>query len=361
MAKALGVKSATAILTKYRKKAPKDYFEQEEMLGVLRRLPTEIDDDLVVAALTHEMKRDGVDSSQATCLLTAIPSGGVKPNPKRWAHAVVRAMKNVPNDAHAAFYLAALPKDERKWALHMERLDTAHGGLGGFWNPKRYTPEKRARVVRELASDPAVVAGAIAAAKLSSPSKYDGWWWILAADGSTKVGPLLESFVAAHGRSDWDWLADDFAPLLITKATAALRARLVAAVQTRSAPGVEAARAIGIDVKQLKLKVGMYAAGGMPRIRAWVDSSKDPWFDARWNWDELVNDAKVPKDAAPLEALRIFLQSCVRDGAGQFVTWELQTAHRGDDHKKLVAFLSFVLKDLRGPNPASAPLKSFRG
>lgn len=361
MAKPFGVKHATTILEKYSKKAPKDRDERQEIIDVLRRLPTDVDDALVEAALVHDIRDGGVDNSQADCLLTAIPAGGTKPNPARWAHVVVRAMKKFAKDADAAFYLAALPADDGKWVDYMVRLDTVRGGLRGFWNPNGYTPELRERVIRRLASDPDVVAGARAAAKLSKPSMYEGWWWILAADGSAKSLPLLEAFIAAHGPADWDWLANLFAPLMITEHTAALRARLIAAVKTRTAPGLEAARAMGIETKALKFKVGIYAKGGMPRIRAWIDSTKDPWFDARWNWDELVTTPKTPKRATPLEGLRLFLRSCVDDGKGEFVTWELQTAHRGDDKAKLVAFLSAELKGLKGPNPASAPLKSFRG
>lgn len=58
---------------------------------MLRRLPVAVDDDLVVAALVHEMRADRVGNSQATCLLTAIPARGVQPNPERWESVVVRA------------------------------------------------------------------------------------------------------------------------------------------------------------------------------------------------------------------------------------------------------------------------------
>src|SRR5262249_7757389 len=74
-------------------------------------------------------------------------------------------------------------------------------------------------------------------------------------------------------------------------------------------------------------------------IRLWVDSTKDPWFDARWNWDELVHWPKAPAGTAPLEELRAFLRFCRDDGGGnRFVTWEFSTPHRGPGRGKLVEF-----------------------
>lgn len=361
MAKPFSAKHATTILEKYRKRAPKEHWEKREIIDVLSRLPTDIDDDVVVPALIHEIRDSKVDGSRVSCLLTATPSGGVPPNPARWASVVVRALEKFPRDPHAAFYLAALPKDRAKWAEHLVKIDGAI--ILGLWNAKRFSPEQRERVLRPLASDPAIVAGARAAAARTKPSQYECWWWILAAEGSRKSLPLIESFVKATSKNkdNADWLASAFAPLMTSKDTAPVRARLTEAVVSRAAPGLDAARAMGIVTKALRFKVGMYAAGGMPRIRLWVDSSKDPWFDARWNWDELVTGAKKKKGTPAIDDLRAFLRACVEDGKGRFTTWELQTAHRGEDKDKLVAFLSEELKGLRGPNAPSAPLKSFRG
>ncbi len=363
MAKPFGVRHATAVLEKYRERAPDGYTERREMIGILRRLPVDVDDELVLAALVRDMTESSVDGSQATCLLTAIPARGIPPNPKRWARVVVRAMQRFERDPHAAFYLAALPADANAWEEHMTRLDSIHGSLPGLWNSKRWTHEQRERFLRRIVADPAVVAGARAAARLASPSMYDGWWWILAADGGAESVPLVEAFVedAAKSADALDWLARAYAPLMISKKTAAIRAKLVANVETRHAPGIEAARVIGVKADALRFKVGLYASGGMPRIRMWIDSTRNPWFDARWNWDELVTNPKTPKHASPIDALRGFLRSCVADGKGEFRTWELATAHRGADKDKLVAFLSAELKGLTGPTPASAPLKAFKG
>jgi hypothetical protein len=365
MAKPFGVKHATAVLSKYRSKPPKDYGENQEFLDVLRRLPTEIEDDLVVTALVHDMKLHRVSESQANCLLTAIPARGVPPNPERWGRVVVRAMKQVGKDPDAAFYLAALPADEAEWCAYMVRMDDAHNALPGLWNSKRWTHEQRERVLRRLVADPAVVAGARAAARLAKPSFYDGWWWLLAADGAAESLPLVKAFVAdAEKASDaLDWLAYDLAPLMISPETAALRKRLMAAVEKRNkrAPGLAVARSLGIEADALRFKVGLYADGGMPRIRLWVDSSKDPWYDARWNWDELVHWPKVPASTSPTDELRSFLRSCVKDGEGRFRTWELATALRGDAKTRLVELLTSELTGLDGPKPASAPLKKFQG
>ncbi|HEX7602640.1 MAG TPA: hypothetical protein VF316_13580, partial [Polyangiaceae bacterium] len=327
--------------------------------------PIEIDDDLVEAALVHEIKDSRVEGSQATCLLTATPARGVPPNPERWARVVVRAMQRFKRDPDAAFYLAALPAKEAAWGGYMKRLDDAHGALPGVWNPKAYDTARRERVLRPLASDAAVVAGARAAARLKQPRKYDGWWWVLAADGSAESLPLLEVFVKKLGKSpkELDWLASDFAPLMTSKPAAALRARLIRTVDERSArsPGLAVARDLGIETDALRFKVGLYADRGMPRIRLWVDSAKDPWFDARWNWDELVHPPKSPKGTSPIDRLRAFLRSCVKDGKGEFRMWELATAHRGDAKTRLVEFLAAELKGLAGPKPPSAPLKSFKG
>ena len=150
---------------------------------------------------------------------------------------------------------------------------------------------------------------------------------------------------------------------MTSKKTAALRAKLIRTVEERSArsPGLEVARALGIETDALRFKVGLYADRGMPRIRLWVDSTKGPWYDARWNWEERVTAPKYSKGASPIDDLRTFLRSCVNDGKGRFLTWELATAHRGDAKTRLVGLLAAELKGLKGPNPPSAPLESFKG
>lgn len=365
MAKPFGVKHATAVLSKYRDRAPNTRDEKQEITDVLRRLPIEIDDDLVVEALVHDMTEHRVVQSQATCLLTATPVRGVPPNAERWARAVVRALQRVARDPDAAFYLAALPAEEAAWAEYMLRLDRAHGALPGLWSPRMYSTAQRERVVCGLASDPAVVAGARAAARLAPPARYCGWLWVLAADGSAESLPLLEMFVAELGKSpeNLDWLASDFAVLMSSATTAALRAGLIGTVDERSrdSPGLDVARALDIATTALRFKVGLYADGGMPRIRLWVDSTKHPWYDARWNWDDPVHWPRCPEGTSPIDELRAFLRSCVSHGEGRFRTWELATAHRGDAKTRLVEFLHAEVEGLAGPNRASAPLQKFQG
>jgi hypothetical protein len=272
-------------------------------------------------------------------------------------------MQKFPADPGAAYFLAALPTDEAAWPAYLVRLDTSRRALDGLWNPKTWTPARRAELLHRLAADAEVVAGARAAARLTAPSLYDGWWWLLAADGGAASMPLVDAFVAEMltAPRNLDWLATDFAPLLVSADGAALRARLIASVAERNgrAPDLAAARALGVPA--LRFKVGLYADGGMPRIRLWVDGTRDPWFDARWNWDELVRWPACPPDTAPLDQLRAFLAACVQDGQGQFRTWELVTALRGADKARLVAFLTTALAGLTGPQPASAPLKKFEG
>jgi hypothetical protein len=357
MAKPFGVKKATAVLEKYRAKGPKQSSEWQELIGVLRRLPVEVADDLVVAGLAHEIKDRRVDGSTADCLLTATPTGGVKPNPKRWAAVVVEAIRGFPKDPDAAFYLAALPKGAAAWAEYMERMDRSRGYLSqGVW---RWKGEMRQRVLGRLAGDSDVVAGAQAAAALSDVDKYVGYWWLLAADGSKASAKLIDGFVKEMRKNsrNADMLANDFAPLLTTPHVKKMRDELQGTVATRNAkaPGLDAALAMGMGaVPNLKFKVGMYGPPGgkkgWPRIRLWVDSTKDPWFDARWNWDELVHFPKAKPDTAPLEVLRNFLRFCRDDGGGnRFVSWEFSTPHRGPAREKLLAFVGGELKKLRGP------------
>jgi hypothetical protein len=357
MAKPFGVKQASAVLEKYRAKGPKEYFERHELIDVLRRLPVELADDLVVAGLVHDIKDRQVDGSSASCLLTSIPSGGVKPNPKRWAAVVVEAIRKFPKDPDAAFYLAALPKKAAAWAEYMERMDRyrAYLGQGVF----RWTGEERQEVLGRLAGDSDAVAGAQAAAALSDIDKSVGYWWLLAADGSKASAKPIAGFVKEMRKSpdNADMLANDFAPLLTSPHVKKLGAELQGTVAARNAkaPGIDAASAMGMGVvPHLKFKVGLYGPPGgkkgWPRIRLWVDSTQDPWYDARWNWDELVHWPKAPAGTAPLEELRSFLRFCRDDGGGKrFVSWEFSTPHRGPARDKLVSFVAKELKRLRGP------------
>jgi hypothetical protein len=272
--------------------------------------------------------------------------------------------RRVPEQAWSRAYCTGAPADESKWAEHLVNVDEARFVSITFWNNKFWRNEDRVATIRRLASDEGVVIGMREAARDLPKTRFEGVCWILAADGSPASMPFVEAYIAENEAtaSSLDWLAMDFAPLLTGELTAPLGARLVASRNARNSasPGRALIDLLELEEAALSLKVGLYAETGMPRIRLWIDTTRSPWFDARWNWDELVSWRRPPPATPPLEGLRAFLAACIADGKGEFKTWELVTSLRGAAKERLIAFLKKELTPLDGPRPASAPLKSWK-
>jgi hypothetical protein len=214
----------------------------------------------------------------------------------------------------------------------------------------------RGRHLASYAKNKKLVAYAQAQIAKLPPDTSNGAMFLLAVDGSKASVDVLTRAVTKllKDASNLDWLTYDLAPLLTRPATKSLRKVILDRTAKRSAAsrGLQAGEALGLTgAESFRFKIAIYAKWS--KIRLWFDSTKDPWYDAIWNWNELVALPRGKK-ATPLAELEAVFEHA-RTGkdvvrALQGTKWEryeLTTPHRGPFKRLLEAWVAKQLPGIR--------------
>lgn len=329
---------ATKLLEPFATRPP-EQVEKSTLYDTLERLPAGVSMDLVTSVLRYQSRTNGTDVAR-----------GLRPE---YAPAIATVLRQHPDEAESIFLLAALPADPSTWgdALAELNIDLHYLAIYGMKSRRH----GRAGNLAQYANDERVLAGARAQIAKLAPSTSNDAMLLLAHEGSKASVDVLAPAVheLLKDNRNLDWLTYDLAPLMTQPATAELKALILGKTAKRNAAsrGLLAGEALGLTgADSFRFKVAMYAK--YSKIRLWFDSTKDPWYDAVWNWHERVFFPRSGKDITPLAELEGVLQHAVSGPdvvrALQGTTWEryeLSTPHRGPFRKSLE---DWVAKQLAG-------------
>lgn len=345
--KELSVERATKLLEPFAKRPPEGA-DRQTLYDTLGRLPAGLSMELVTKVLQQDAKAKKDRTGVARSLRA------------EYAPAVASVLRKYPREAASIFMLAALPANPAKWGTAHTELNT-----GMFWLSiyamDRYR-KNRASSLERYARDPRMMAGARAQIAKLAPDTSNHASLLLAHEGSKKSIDALEPAVKKLMKdpSNLDWLTYDLAPLLTKPAAKALQRLILGKTVKRNAAsrGLQAGESLGLTgADSFRFKVAIYAKWS--RIRLWFDSTKDPWYDAIWNWNELVALPRPKKSVTPLAELEAVFAHAMNGNdvvrALQGTKWEryeLSSPHRGPFKKALDDWLA---KQLPGITRTTKP------
>jgi hypothetical protein len=341
--KELTVERATKLLEPFSSRAPQQS-EKPALYDTLDRLPPGVSMKLVTAVLKHQAAKNGTDVARR-----------LRPE---YASAIASVLKAHRKSPEAMFLLAALPKNPSTWGTALAEVNDGLFYLG--YHAMSSKRRGRAQSLAPYATDPRIVAGARAQIAKLEPSKDNEAMLLLALEGSKASVAVLAPAVREllENRHNLDWLTYDLAPLMTQPATVPLRELILGKTTKRNAAsrGLLAGESLGLTgADSFKFKIAMY--GKYSKIRLWFDSTKDPWYDAIWNWNELVDLPRVKKSTTPLAELEAVMahamtgHDVVRALQGtKWERYELTTPHRGPFRTLLEAW---VAKQLHGVSRSS--------